>query len=139
MNEQEPTLETTYSNTDLDLKSSFPFDTLNQEFEKSCCILHYVQTDEGQFSSTIESTLYNQQHASEDILALLNVIHSLSPQARTELDMCFLRDFNIGFCCGDTWGYHHRLEPKLVKAIADVGCSISITLYPMRNPDGSLK
>jgi hypothetical protein len=72
-----------------------------------------------------------------DILAMLDSINALSPTARAELDACYLREFNIGFDCWDTWSYVHTLPPSILRAVADAACSIAVTLYPMRNPDGT--
>ena len=64
---------------------------------------------------------------------------ALSPIARAEFDACSTREFNIGFDCWDTWSYVHALPSAVVLAVADLGCSLAVTLYPMRNPDGTPK
>jgi hypothetical protein len=62
---------------------------------------------------------------------------ALSPGARAELELCYLSEFNIGFQGGDSWAYVHALPGVIVRALADVSCSIAVTLYPTRNPDGT--
>lgn len=138
----EMTTETEYANTDLDLKSESPFDTLNNELDKTCCVLHYTQGEDGHWHSTVESVNDDEtstRNAEMDILAIIEAINSLSPAAKAELDSCYVREFNIGFHCWDTWAYVQSLQPSVVQAVAKAGCSLAVTLYPMRNPDGSPK
>ena len=59
--------------------------------------------------------------------------------ATAELASCCLREFNIGFHCWDTWAYVHTLASPVVQAVANADCSLAVTLYPMRDPDGSPK
>ncbi len=132
---------TEYVNTDFDLKSKTRFDTLNNEFDQTCCVLHYTQRDDGHWYATIESAHgeTSNRKAETDILAIIQAIHKLSPTAKAELKSCYLREFNIGFHCWDTWAYSHTVSLSVVQAVADVGCSLALTLYPMRNPDGTPK
>jgi hypothetical protein len=70
---------------------------------------------------------------------MLEAIAKFSPAARAELAACYLRELNIGFECWDSWGYVHRLPTDVVRAVAEAECSIEITLYPMREIDGTPK
>ena len=40
------TTKTEYANTDFDLKSKSPFETLQRELSESCCLLHYTHGDD---------------------------------------------------------------------------------------------
>ena len=134
--------ETEYINTDLDLKSKSPFDTLNRELDQLCCVLHYTHGEDGHWHSTVESAHNSEtstRNAEMDILAIIAAINALSPLATAELASCYLREFNIGFHCWDTWAYVHTLPAPVVQAVANANCSLAITLYPMRDPDGSPK
>jgi hypothetical protein len=132
------TIDTEYANTDFDLKSTRPFDSLNRELARTCCVLHYTHGGNGNWDSIVEAA-HDNREAAMDILAIIDAINALSPAAKSELDSCHLREFNIGFHCGDTWAYVHTLPPDVLRAVADAGCSIAVTLYPMRNPDGTPK
>lgn len=68
---------------------------------------------------------------------MVEAIVALSPTAKAEFDACYLSEFNIGFDCGDSWGFVHHLPLQVVQAAAEAGCSIAVTLYPTRNPDGT--
>ncbi|TWU35193.1 hypothetical protein Q31b_52890 [Novipirellula aureliae] len=134
--------ETEYANTDFDLKSATPFDTLQRELDESCCVLHYTHGGDGHWHSIVESSHEDEsdnRNAELDIAAILEAVNRLSPVAKAELHACYLREFNIGFHCWDTWAYIHTLPNAIVRAIADANCSIAVTLYPMRNPDGTPK
>ena len=133
------TIETEYANTDFDLKSAAPYDTLRLELDKTCCVLHYTHGEDGCWYSIVESAQDGtcNRNAEMDIAAIINALNSLSPTAKAELDACDLREFNLGFHCWDAWGYVHRLPPAVVRSVADANCSIAVTLYPMRNSDGT--
>ncbi|MGD1952251.1 MAG: hypothetical protein ACFB14_21775 [Leptolyngbyaceae cyanobacterium] len=134
--------ETEYINTDFDLKSKSSFDTLNRELDQMCCVLHYTHGEDGHWHSTVESANPDEtskRNAEMDILAIIAVLNALSPAATVELASCYLREFNIGFHCWDTWAYVHTLPSPVVQAIANADCSLAVTLYPMRDPDGKPK
>ena len=134
--------ETEYINTDFNLKSKSPFDTLNRELNQMCCVLHYTHDEDGHWHSTVESAYDNEtskRNAEMDIIAIITAMNTLSPAAMAELASCYLREFNIGFHCWDTWAYVHTLSLPVIQAIAHANCSLAVTLYPMRDSDGSPK
>jgi hypothetical protein len=135
------TIETEYLNTDFDLKSAAPFDTLNQELSQRCFVLHYTPGGDGNWHSIVDSRHdgTSVRTAEMDIDSIIEALKQLSPTAQAELDACFMREFNIGFDCGDTWAYPHTLRTAIIQSIADARCSFAITLYPMRNPNGTPK
>ena len=133
---------TQYCNTDLDLKSASPLDLLGEELEPDCDVLHCAAGDDGNWHMTVESNhseITADRNAALDIPAMLDVVSKLSPVAKQQFDACFFRDFNIGISCWDSWGYNHKLPHNVLRSIVDAGCTLSVTLYPMRNPDGTPK
>lgn len=135
-------ITTEYANTDFDLESNAPFDALHKELLKSCRVLHYTECGDGTWRAIIEADHNDDSRdrdAAMDILCILNALNSLSRPAKAELDACYLREFNIGFDCGDSWAYVHRIPQAVVRSVADAACSIAVTLYPMRNADGTPK
>ena len=132
-------IETDYANTDFDLKSKSPFDTLHNELTSRCVVLHYGCGADGNYHASYESDHggeSNETGAGRDILLIVNALNSLSDAGKAELKTCYLREFNIGFECGDSWAFLHSVSQKAVAAVADAGCSLAVTLYPMRHPDG---
>ena len=133
---------TKYCNTDLDLKSESSLELLAEELEPDCDVLHCAAGDDGNWHMLVESShgeITANRSAELDIPAILDVIAKCSPNAKLQFDACFLREFNIGFGCWDSWGYNHKLSHDVIRSIADAGCTLAVTLYPMRNPDGSPK
>lgn len=132
-------VDTEYAATDFDLESRSPFDTLQRELADTCCLLHYSGGTDG-WSATVESNGgedCTRSDAIADIRALLDAIEQLSSTARQELAECHRREFNLGFHCWDSWAFVQALPADLVRDVAQAGCSIAVTLYPMRHPDGT--
>jgi hypothetical protein len=104
-------------------------------------LLHYTEGDDGNWLACIEANheenLSTESGAARDILALLSAIENLTERAREELAVCYLREFNIGFECWDSWAYLHKIPTEVIRAVADVECSLAVTLYPMRKLDGT--
>jgi hypothetical protein len=136
------TITTEYANTDFDLKSNTQFNALHIELSKSCNVLHYTKGDDGRWHAIVEAAYDDDSRdrdAAMDILSILQALSTLSQPAKTELDACYLREFNSGFECGDSWAYVHQLPQAIVRSVADASCSLAVTLYPMRNADRSPK
>ncbi len=131
-------VETNYANTDFDLRAPKSFDVLNAELSEACCTLHYVEAEDGTWSASYEADRMNDS-ATNDILAFMEVLNRLTDAAKQELADCTTRDFNVGIHCWDTWAYNIGLPPSVIAAVANADCSISFTLYPMREPDGTPK
>jgi len=133
---------TQYCNTDLDLKSTMPLDALAQELEPECDVLRCDAGSDSNWHMLVESNhgeITANRNAALDINAMLDVIAKISPKARKQYDQCFLREFNIGFECWDTWGYNQKLQLNVLQSVVRANCTLSVTLYPMRNPDGTPK
>ena len=133
------TIETEYANTDFDLKSESAFDTLHQELSSRCLVLHYTCGDDGHYRASFESDHDGESKdcAERDILLIIEAINALSDLAKTEFETCYLREFNIGFHCGDTFGFVHSIPGNAINAVSDARCSLGVTLYPARKPDGT--
>ena len=132
-------IKTGYANTDFDLKSETAFDILHDELSSQCLVLHYIQAYDGHYTASYESNHDGElpvTGAERDITLIVDAIKTLSDTAKTELESCYLREFNVGFECGDSWGYVHSVPHNVIAAAANAGCSLAVTLYPMRHPDG---
>jgi hypothetical protein len=138
MGAQLPTIDSDYANTDLDLLSPVAFDVLDSELSVSCCQLHYAQLTDGTWSASYEANQLNSD-ALNDIGALLDAIGGLSGLAKSQLAACSKRNFNVGFHCWDSWGYNYLFPTALLKLVSNADFSMSITLYPMRETDGTPK
>lgn len=133
-------IETRYITTDLDLKSECAFDLLHGELSSRCLVLHYGQGDDGYYYARYEADDDCESSGDipeREILLILDALESLSDDAKLELANCSLREFNMGFDCGDSWGHVHAVPHNVLASVANSGCSIAVTLYPMRHPDGT--
>lgn len=134
--------ETEYANTDLDLVSASAFDAVVDELKHACHVLSYTQGADNRWYAVIESKHgqdYMARTATLDINSIIQALEKLSIPAKLEFDRCERRDFNIGFHCWETWSYNHALPNDVLRSIAALNGTLSITLYPMRNPDGTPK
>jgi hypothetical protein len=136
--------DTRYTNTDLDLKSTSPFPKLREELEASCTLLHYTHGDDNNWHAIVESRYPDEEHTDDrtavmDIRLILNAIQKLSGEAKVQLDQCYMKEFNLGFDCWDTWSFVHSLPTDILREISDYSCSIAVTLYSMRDTDGKPK
>jgi hypothetical protein len=62
---------------------------------------------------------------------MLDAIEGLRRPARSIWARCTLREFNIGYDCGDEpWAYNDGLAHETLSRIARAGASMRITLYP---------
>ncbi len=136
--------DTRYTNTDFDLKSASPFNSLQDELKASCTLLHYTHGDDNNWHAIVESSYPDDEHsedrtAAKDIRLILNALQKLSNKARLELDQCYMKEFNIGFDCWDTWSYVHSIPTDILRDLSELTCSVAVTLYPMRDADGKPK
>lgn len=115
--------------------SPVALDVLCAEFERTCCLLYHGKGEDGNWHATIESDALENLSAADDIQKMLNVLPALPTDAKEQWDGCLSRDLNIGFDCGDTWAYPHSLPHDVVRLVADSGCTLSLTLYPIRDED----
>lgn len=130
-------IATEYINTDFELKSQTSFDALHLELKQEGYVLHY-DNEEGDWYLVFESVTsggIDDRSAEQDILSIISLLCQLSSKAKSELAACYLREFNLGFNCGDIAAYSLSLSASTVRAIAEVDCSISVTLYPLHNPN----
>lgn len=135
-----------YLNTDFDLKSESPFDTLHQELSARCLVLYYTNDAKGDYHARFESEDAEAEGlletgsgagAERDILLIAEALKSLSDAAKKELAGCYLREFNMEFECGEPWAYSYQISHRAVRAVSDMGCSLAVTLYPIQHPAGT--
>ena len=136
------TVSTRYLNTDLELAADEPFPRLIEELGCSCHLI-LPPTDRTPLNCLTAEAAHEQssdeRSPSMDITDLVTAINRLSHFARSDFDRCTKRDFNVGFDCGDDWATQTMIDPASVAAIASVGGSLTVTLYPSRHPDGRLR
>jgi hypothetical protein len=122
-----------YLNTDLDLTSPADLTALARVFRsRGVFPLHVTHGEDGCWSARFETS---DQHTEPEpnIAAMVAVVESLRPRHRSIWDGCMLREFNIGYDCGDEpWAFNQGLSCELLGRIAAIGASLRWTLYPYR-------
>lgn len=131
------TLPTRYLNTDLDLVSAQPLDTLTEALES--VELHRVndwKDDEGYEHQGWETNDYiDSQGPAPTIELLLAAIESLPENARAVWNACESKAFDIGYSCAeDPWGFHQEVPAELLARMATLQISLRLTLYPEHPP-----
>ncbi len=118
-----------YLNTDLDLTSSSDLTALNAALiELDCSYEEALHCHEGQWS-----LIFSGDGGREPELAILrhlDVIESLSGEARRAWDSCDERVFDIGIeGCDAPFVAWHRLSPGVLKRMVAAGVSLRLTIY----------
>jgi hypothetical protein len=120
-----------YINTDLDLVASCDLGPLTVALQSRCVSpLHVTAGEDGRWYTTLETDeQYDQPETT--ICAMLDAIDSLNKSNRSYWISCLVREFNIGFDCGDKpWAFNEGLTNATLRRIGKVGATLRITLYP---------
>jgi hypothetical protein len=127
-----------YLNSDLDLKSAIDLTALTTALEAGGAnVLHVSKGDHGLWYATIEDSEAETEVPERNIAALLSIIESLDEALISIWSSCSLREFNIGYDCGDEpWSFNQGLSNELLGRIVSAGASLRWTLYPDR-PTGN--
>jgi hypothetical protein len=126
--------ETHYLNTDLDLVAERDLTLLVSALtDRGVPSLSMFQRDDGRWQATFE-TEEVFRNADANISALLTAIEGLSPEPLSAWSACSVREFNIGYDCGDEpWAFTDQITTGTLTRITALGASLRITLYPIRN------
>ncbi len=134
MKEQTPKIE--FINVDLDLESKTPFDNLVKVFEKSEIVLHYEGSKRKCWFARIEVS-FSPRKPETAVLHLCRLVKNLSGIELQEWNSCYMREFNLGYHCGEKpWAYPSALSKNAVLLMSQVQASLAITLYPPDRSEG---
>ncbi len=127
-----------YLNTDLDLRATFSLDSLVGSL-KSKGIYHLNCTvgGDGNYYAMLE--LGTEEHLRDPeatISGMLDAIESLEPDFLKLWAKCDLREFNIGYDCGEEpWAFNNGLSNSTLSRLAKLGATLRITIYPAKDDD----
>jgi hypothetical protein len=129
-----------YLNTDLDLKSDHDLDPVVAALStRGVAALYPAQFagERGGWGVTFESATSTMSAEPEvDLAVLLAAVEALPPAARAAWDAATLREFNLGYDCGDEpWAFNNGLSVATLRRIAGAGATLRITMYPARDED----
>jgi hypothetical protein len=119
-----------YINTDLELSSDSELTELVNTLERlGLQSLNEPKNNEHKWVATLETSSSDGSPV-EHIETLVTIIEGLDSRSRQTWENCSRRDFDIGLA-GDpgefstTWG----LPNSLLRRVADIGASLSVTVY----------
>ena len=122
---------TCYLNTDLDLVSRDDLTALAIYLQdQKWSALHAGWHSDGTWLGVFEAPHGNQGTPGRTISEMLEVLSALPEPLRKDWRSCSKRDFNIGYETGTDRRLEQTLSNDLLKRIAALGASISITIYP---------
>lgn len=124
-----------YLNTDLDLSSTADLTELVDSLQSAGVrALHGVtHSDDGLWYALFE-TKEQRTDPESSIAHMLVAIESLSGPLRAIWDGCKLREFNIGYDCGEKpWAFNQGLSAAVLGRMSAAGASLRITMYPDRD------
>jgi hypothetical protein len=68
---------------------------------------------------------------------MLDIVEALEGEAQTLWNKCSLRNFNVGYACGqEPFAFNNRLGNATLLRVAKVGAGMEISLYGMRGQQG---
>lgn len=122
--------EIRYLNTDLDLYSTVDLTALAAGLEERGMSIHHVGQHDGSWRAHLDM---NQCYETPEltISAMLDVIEKLPEPLKAVWDRCDLREFNMGYDCGDRpRPFEQTLSSELLGRVAAIGAGLGLTLYP---------
>lgn len=128
-----------YLNTDLDLRSHRNLTEVAKEFARQgVYALRCQQDQDGAWCATFEAEGEDCQPEAH-IATMLAAIEALPPSLRAIWDACMLREFNLGYDCGnEPWAFNQGLTANTLGRMATLGTALRITLYPAQRQPASL-
>lgn len=123
-----------YLNTDLDIEVKGGLQILLAALLAGGRMYELASFDGGEEASRASFEYCGNATTPEAVIAeMLSVIERLDGSAAAMWQACSLKDFNIGYACGEEpSAFCQRLSPELLQRIAGVGASVSFTIYPSK-------
>lgn len=130
------TYKTHYITTDLELAASQDLTPLADVLAQRGFITYNIVQHEDNSWSARFRTEEGFEEPDQNIAAILTIIEALDEVSRSLWERCILREFDIGYECGDepkTFVQH--LTTETLSRIARAGVAVRITLYPTSSDD----
>lgn len=128
---------TRYANVDLDVYSRTPLDGLVQALGKGALTL-YVGGEQRAYEAHVELASGASLSADDAIRGLARLIRRLPPAHRKTWDSARRREFNVGIEAGiEPHAFELRLQPRTLKAVADLRGVLAITVYAPQRRRGT--
>ena len=129
-----------YLNTDLDLVSADDIEPLTAELQaKGVTPLSLLLGRDGRWYSCLEvdEEFTDEREPENHIAAMLDAIESLPERLHSAWRNCTVREFCIGYDCGDEpRAFQQGLSTTTLRRMSEVGATLRITIYPERYSEG---
>jgi len=122
-------MEITYLNTDFEIESKEDVTRIAEEFGEDVFVL-FQEKMRGLYCARFEVAPVFLG-ADEAISCFCSLVEQLPEDLRKILDECVSRTVDMGFESGNVPpSFRVELRASTVRRIADIGCSIIVTIYP---------
>lgn len=120
-----------YLNTDLYLVAPLSLTPLTDELEQHRASGWLDSGEDGHWYANLNADAEENVEPETDLRAMLAAIESLSASSRVIWEACSVREFDIGYDCGDEpWAFTQRISCETLQRIAALGATLKITIYP---------
>lgn len=125
-------MEVRYLNTDLEIESKDDISRIVEEFGEDVPVLHHGEI-RGYQHASFEIAGGLSMVADEAIDSFCLLVENLPKEVREIWDGCCSRILDIGYQSGATSpNYRSEIRASIIQRVADIGASIVITIYPVR-------
>jgi hypothetical protein len=127
-------MEITYLNTDFEIESTEDISRIVEEFGEDVRVLFHEKI-RGHYCAGFEIAPVFLG-ADETLSHFCLLVEQLPRDVRRLWDGCVSRTVDVGFESGEKPpSFRAELRASTVRRVADIGCSIMITIYPSRGND----
>jgi hypothetical protein len=130
-------MEVHYLNTDLEIESKDDLSGIVEEFGEDVVVLHHGEI-RGYQHACFE-IVGGRDGADEAINYFCLLVENLSKEVREIWDGCCSRILDIGYESGTASpNYRSEIRASTIRRVGEIGASIVITIYPLREEEGAL-
>lgn len=121
----------TYLTTDLFLIAPLSLKPLADELEQNNVGGMSEPTPDGHWYANLNAEVDDNVEPETDLRVMLAALETLSAASRMIWEACSVREFDIGYDCGDEpWAFTQRISPETLRRIGALGGTLKITIYP---------
>jgi hypothetical protein len=126
-------MEIKFLNVDLEIESTDSLKPIIDDLGEDVFVLYDGKNGSGYNLAAFELGDMGDSDVDSKISSFCHLIKNLLPEVRAIWDKCCSRKFDAGFESGDSpQSYRAEIRAETVKAAAEVGASIVVTIYPSR-------
>lgn len=118
-----------YRNTDLELRSNEPLESIITQLEEKVFVLHYSKYEEDKYLLAIELNS-SPSTPEEAIQEYYDLYQELSEESKKVWQSCFLKTLDIGYDSGHTpHCFQNRITNKTLIKLSEMNVDLGICIY----------